>query len=272
MSALSLPWLYLVSAFGLGALHALEPGHGKALVASFLLQKNGRLSDAFLLGLVVAVCHTLSVVGIAIAGFWTAQAFTANTQQAAAVLHFISGLLVMMLGAMMLWRQFKPCPETQQGCAHAHHHHDLEGKLPESATEPALKPMSYWEVITLGVASGLSPCPVALTAALLALSYSDLTHWGRIFGFVAVFSIGLGAVICGIALMTMTSKSWLSHKIAHWQQKKPGATKALRRLKVGLGWLLGWVVLGVGLLMAFSPTPEHLPSAYEALMLNRFVN
>lgn len=61
-------WLFLPSAILLGALHGLEPGHSKTMMAAFIIAVRGTVAQAVLLGLAATVSHTAVVWAIALAG------------------------------------------------------------------------------------------------------------------------------------------------------------------------------------------------------------
>jgi nickel/cobalt exporter len=110
--------LYLPTALGLGALHALEPGHSKTLIAAYLIGTKGTKWDAFLLGISAATTHSLVVVALAVSALWLGK--EVFTDQVSHWLQIISGAVVILIGAWMLWRRW---PRRKQE-AHAHHHGD----------------------------------------------------------------------------------------------------------------------------------------------------
>ena len=81
--------LILLAAFGIGALHALEPGHGKSIMGAYLVASHGGIRHAFLLGLVVTVTHTLVVFLLAIAALVLADRFASS--QVTLWLEIVSG-------------------------------------------------------------------------------------------------------------------------------------------------------------------------------------
>src|SRR5262245_44051745 len=96
--------LYLPSAIGLGALHALEPGHAKTLTAAYLIGTKGTKRDAVLLGLSVAFTHSIVVVLLAVLGVWAGR--EAFTDDAMYWLQIVSGALVIVLGGYLLYRRW----------------------------------------------------------------------------------------------------------------------------------------------------------------------
>ncbi len=112
----TLSLLYLPTALGLGALHALEPGHSKTLIAAYLIGTKGTKWDAFLLGVSAATTHSLIVIAIAVSALWLGK--EVFTDQVGHWLQIGSGVLVILIGAWMLWRRW-PRPKR---AVHAHHH------------------------------------------------------------------------------------------------------------------------------------------------------
>ncbi len=112
------PWMLastLGIAFVLGALHALTPGHGKTMVAAYLVGSRGTIKQAFLLGLVVTVTHTASVFLLGLACMVAFQFVVPD--KIIPWLGFISGLLVTVVGAALLWSRW-----TGRELGHSHSH------------------------------------------------------------------------------------------------------------------------------------------------------
>ncbi|MDG0853032.1 nickel/cobalt efflux protein RcnA [Roseateles puraquae] len=114
-------WLFVPSAILLGALHGLEPGHSKTMMAAFIVAIRGTLTQAVLLGLSATLSHTAVVWLVALAGLyfgrnWNAEATEPYFQVASAV-------LIVGVAAWMLWRTWRD--QRSHGHSHDHdHHHD----------------------------------------------------------------------------------------------------------------------------------------------------
>ncbi len=112
----------LVVAFFAGAAHALTPGHGKALVAAYLVGSKGTVWDAVFLGSVVTVTHTAAVFVLGLLTLYASQYFL--MEQLYAWLSVISGVLIVAIGSWLLssrWRFFRH-PELAEAHAHSHSH------------------------------------------------------------------------------------------------------------------------------------------------------
>ena len=117
---LQLAIVALVVSFVLGGLHALTPGHGKAIVAAYLVGSKGRVIDAVFLGLVVTFTHTFSVIALGIV-MLVAQGFA--PEDIVPWLSLFSGVLIVGIGAWLLTRNMK---QYYSGRAQSHadgHHH-----------------------------------------------------------------------------------------------------------------------------------------------------
>ena len=102
-----LSWVYFPTALALGALHALEPGHAKTLTAAYLIGIKGTKRDALLLGLSVALTHSLVVIGISVAALWIGK--ETFTQDVTHWLQIGSGIIVIILGVWMLIKRIRTC-------------------------------------------------------------------------------------------------------------------------------------------------------------------
>ena len=113
---LQLAIIALVVSFVLGGLHALTPGHGKAIVAAYLVGSKGRVIDAVFLGLVVTFTHTFSVIALGIV-MLVAQGFAPD--DIVPWLSLFSGVLIVGIGAWLLTRNMK---QYYSGGAHSQAH------------------------------------------------------------------------------------------------------------------------------------------------------
>ncbi|WP_322048166.1 nickel/cobalt efflux protein RcnA [Paraburkholderia sp. J67] len=110
-------WLFIPSAILLGALHGLEPGHSKTMMAAFIVAIRGTVGQAILLGLSATLSHTAVVWAIALAGMYFGRNWNAATSEP--YFQVASAILIVGVAAWMIWRTWR-----EQHHAHAHHHHD----------------------------------------------------------------------------------------------------------------------------------------------------
>jgi nickel/cobalt exporter len=110
-------WLFIPSAILLGALHGLEPGHSKTMMAAFIIAVRGSVAQAVMLALAATLSHTAVVWAVALSGMYFGQRW----DMAASEPYFqvASGLLIISVAAWMIWRT----RQLQPGAAHGHDHH-----------------------------------------------------------------------------------------------------------------------------------------------------
>jgi len=177
----------LVAAFW-GAAHALTPGHGKAIVAGYLVGTRGRPLDAVLLGGIVTVTHTIGVFGLGLVTLLLSQFVVPETLYP--WLTLVSGVLVVLVGAGVLVARLRGGRHAKHHHEHGHdhhHHHDLERR----------------GILGVGVAAGLLPCPSALVVLLSAIA---LHRVGFGLALIVAFSLGLACTITGIGLVAVLAK------------------------------------------------------------------
>ena len=181
----------LIAAFW-GAAHALTPGHGKALVAAYLVGTKGTPTHAFMLGATVTVAHTAGVFAIGLVTLALSQFIL--PEQLYPWLTLASGLLVVVVGASVLRHRLRT-----RGHGHAHHHHD-HGHDPHHHHDDGLTSKG---ILGVGVAAGLLPCPSALVVLLSAIA---LHRVGLGLALIVAFSVGLAATITGIGLVAVYAR------------------------------------------------------------------
>jgi nickel/cobalt transporter (NicO) family protein len=195
--------LALATALGLGALHALEPGHGKTAAAAYLVGSRATPWHALALGVTVTVMHTSSVFLLGLITLFASQFIL--PERLLPWLGLASGLIVIVLGLQMVWARL-PRPGLQEatyGHAHDHHGphshtHDHHGHhhhhLPSALTGSRL---GWRSVLAVGVSGGLLPCPAALVVLLSAIGLGRL---GFGIALIVAFSAGLALVLTLIGL------------------------------------------------------------------------
>src|SRR5258708_7256289 len=110
-------WLFVPSAILLGALHGLEPGHSKTMMAAFVIAIRGTVLQAVLLGLSATISHTAIVWVIALAGLHFGREWSGERSEA--YLQLASAAIIIGIAAWMIWRTW-----CEQNSERDHHHHD----------------------------------------------------------------------------------------------------------------------------------------------------
>ena len=203
----------LLVAFGLGALHAMSPGHGKTVVGAYLVGSRGTIKHAMFLGATVTITHTLGVFALGLITLFASKYIL--PERLLPYLSFISGLLVLFIGLTLFkerlytflnWNkksgqdlleddparaleELEKHPPLQDGLTHTH------GGSTHSHLPP--KNVSWRNLLTLGVSGGLLPCPSALVLMLAAIS-KERIGYGLIL--TLVFSFGLAATLIGFGM------------------------------------------------------------------------
>ena len=187
--------LLLAAAFGWGALHALSPGHGKAMVAGYLVGSRGTPRHAAILGVTVTATHTVSVFALGLVTLAASQYVL--PEQLYPWLGAVSGLLVAAIGVAVMrsrfrrWRAIRALEARDRSTApdhdhdHGHRHRHPHGQI------------TMRGLIGLGVSGGIVPCPSALVVLIAAISQHRLG-----FGMVLIvaFSLGLAATLTAVGL------------------------------------------------------------------------
>jgi nickel/cobalt exporter len=113
-------WLFVPSAILLGALHGLEPGHSKTMMAAFIIAIQGTVSQAVLLGLSATLSHTAVVWVVALAGQYAGQEWGGEATEP--YFQLASAVIIVAVAVWMLWRTWREQRAEQSGHHHHHHH------------------------------------------------------------------------------------------------------------------------------------------------------
>lgn len=230
----------LLAALAFGAVHALSPGHGKTMVAAYLVGSRGTPRHAVLLGLVVTITHTFGVFALGL-GLLFASRYILPEKLFPALSAF-SGMLIFGVG---LWLFMSRWQGLSQGHSHSHdghshshdghshdghehgdhshshedeeHTHDHEGHSHAVHTHshggrahshdvPA-GPITMRTLVALGISGGIVPCPEALVVLLAAIKLHRIGY-GMVL--ITAFSVGLAAALIAIGLLVVSARQRLS--------------------------------------------------------------
>jgi nickel/cobalt exporter len=181
--------LFLLAAFGWGALHALSPGHGKSMVAAYLVGTRGRPRDAVTLGATVTVTHTIGVFALGLVALSLSDFIL--PEDLYPWLNLVSGCLVLAVGLGVLRSRVRKQHEH-------HHHHDHDHGHDH--------PHDRRSIIALGASAGLIPCPSALVVLLGAIAQAQIAL-GLLL--IVAFSAGLATTLTtlGLAVVWTTRRA-----------------------------------------------------------------
>jgi nickel/cobalt exporter len=235
-------------AAGLGALHALEPGHGKTIVAAYLVGSRGTPRHAVLLGLIVTAAHT---AGVYLLGFITLYVSRwIVPEQLYPWLGIISGLTIAGLASYLFlraWTSEAADHSHEPGQSHTHWFASLvRPRVAEAvntaasvndseAHDASVAGVPLRQLLTLGITGGMVPCPAALVVLLSALS---LHRVGLGLFLIVAFSLGLAAVLIVIGLSMVYARQFM----ARWKGDGPFAKRWLPVFSSGTMLVLGLAI------------------------------
>ncbi len=298
-------WFLLTAAFlaaGLGAAHALEPGHGKTIVAAYLVGSRGRARHAIGLGLLVTAAHTAGVYALGAVVLYASKYIV--PEQIYPWLSIFSGMIIAVLAGYLLLRAWTGVeePEHAEGAPHSHWYSaersrtelDADAIVATGVLAAQDKSVSLKQLLVLGVTGGIIPCPAALVVLLSAVS---LHRIGLGLFLIVSFSAGLAAVLISIGIAMVKARSLLSR----WRTDSPlmkkwlpmssatamliagvaiaatalpatGLSVHITRITGGhLTWFLGIVGLGLFLGMRHSTDPDHVVAVSTIVSRERSV-
>ena len=215
--------LSLSLAFLFGALHALSPGHGKAMVAAYLVGSRGTIRHAAFLGAVITLAHTVSVYVLGLVTLVAAQYVV--PERLYPVLSILSGCAIVAVGIAMLWMRIRDYLETRREAGAELWDDEAPPPLPTGAV------VSWKSLIVLGITGGALPCPSALVVMLGAIALHRIAFGLALIG---AFSLGLAAVLTGIGLLVVRLRHVLDRLPLHSR-----ATASLPILSAALVTVVG---------------------------------
>ncbi len=222
--------LLLLTAFAWGAIHALSPGHGKAMVAAYLVGTRGTARHAVALGATVTATHTIGVFALGAVALLLSQYVL--PEDLYPWLNLASGALVVVVGAAVLRSRFRAAKAHHH---HHHHHHDHDHHHGPPET------LSWRGLVAMGAAAGLIPCPSALVVLLGAIAQGQIAL-GMLL--IVAFSAGLAATLTVLGLAVVHAGRVLG------RLPVPG------RLTAALPTLSALLIVGVGLVLTVQAVPQ----------------
>ncbi len=226
--------LLLLLAAGFGAAHALTPGHGKTLVAAYLIGEHGTIWHALVLGSVVTLTHTGAVIVLAAILYWFTPKGALDGIETG--LEFVGGLLVPGVGFWLLLRRFAGRADHihRGGSPHHHHHdrghhhhndhshadhyHDEHGHAHPLST--GQERVGWWGLVLLGMSGGIVPC----WDAILMLGFAVAAHrlWLAL-PLLLAFSAGLASVLIVIGILVVYAKGFAASRwgASRWFEALP---------------------------------------------------
>jgi nickel/cobalt transporter (NicO) family protein len=234
----------LLAAFAWGAIHALSPGHGKTMVAAYLVGTRGTVRHAVGLGATVTITHTIGVFALGVVTLALSQYIL--PEQLYPWLNLASGLLVLVIGASVLRARVRAARRKRHEHHHAHHHdhhhahhhdhthgHDHSDESPDQIT---------WKgIIAMGASAGLLPCPSALVVLLGAIAQHQIAL-GLLM--IVVFSLGLACTLTALGIAVVSAG------------KLTARLNISSRLTMALPALSALVILIAGVVLTVKAVPQ----------------
>jgi len=233
-----------------GSAHALTPGHGKSIVAAYLVGTRGRARDALALGGIVTVTHTIGVFTLGLVTLALSELIV--PEDLYPWMNLVSALLVVGVGLVVLRGRVRAARRAPASAHHHSHDHDHghhhgdhrhhEGMTDEEHARAHLPEQGtgFRGLLAVGVSGGIIPCPTALVVLLAAISLHRVA-----FGLVLIvaFSIGLATVISGIGLVAVGARQ--TFKRVNFEGRIVRTLPAVSAL----------LVLGIGVVMTARALP-----------------
>ena len=212
----------VLGAFVWGAAHALSPGHGKTIVAAYVVGQRATIKHAIFLGATTTITHTAGVFALGLITLFASQFILPETLYP--WLEVISGVLVVVLGATLLRGRvmgllarptgFLKPDRSDEGHANLdpsqlHDHGDgfaHKHVMPGMGTQG--QKVSWRSLLALGVSGGLLPCPSALVVMLSAIALNRV-GFGMLL--IVVFSLGLASVLIAIGMLLVRAGTLMSN-------------------------------------------------------------
>ncbi len=215
--------LSLLIAFGLGAFHALSPGHGKTIVAAYLVGSRGTAGHALLLGIIVTLTHTIGVFALGFVTLFASKYIV--PEKLYPWLGFASGVVIVVIGMVLFFKRYRAFHGDGHNHGHSHshphahpHNHSHDHEHGHSHHHEIPEKVTFGSLFALGVTGGIIPCPEALIVLLSAISLHRIGY-GLVL--ILAFSIGLALVLMGIGMIMVYARSFIDifsgeGKITRW--------------------------------------------------------
>ncbi len=247
-------WFLLSAAFlaaGLGALHALEPGHGKTIVAAYLVGSRGRTRHAVGLGLLVTASHTAGVYLLGAVVLYASKYIV--PERIYPWLSIFSGLVIAVLAGYLLLRAWaggdkasalEAAAEGEEGVLHTHWYSPRRTPTDEMTTATRslnqTRTVPLQQLLLLGITGGIIPCPAALVVLLSAVALHRIA-----FGLFLIvsFSLGLAAVLITIGILMVRARGLL----ARWRSDSPLVQRWLPIASASAMLVAGLAIAGAAL-------------------------
>jgi ABC-type nickel/cobalt efflux system permease component RcnA len=208
-----LMFVALLTALAFGAVHALGPGHGKTIMAAYLVGTEGRVRQALGVGVAVSLMHTLSVVALGAVTLWASNLFP--PERVYPYLSLVSALVVVGLGTWLVITRYRRRGEHGHSHDHTHphphehgsqeHDHDHGTHSHSHEVPPSDRVLSWKGLGAIALSGGLLPSPSALIVLLGAVALHRVAFGIALVG---AFSVGLAAALSVVGVLVLRARSF----------------------------------------------------------------
>lgn len=246
-------WLFVPSAILLGALHGLEPGHSKTMMASFIMAVRGTVGQAVMLGLAATLSHTAVVWLVALTGLHLGRELAG--EQVEGWFQLLSAAIMLGMAAWLFapaWRRHAQAHHHHHVHGHGHGghphhgHHDHEHDHDDGHARYHAEQISRrfgdgqattGQIILFGLTGGLIPCPAAITVLLICLQLREFTLGVAL---VLCFSIGLAVTLTASGVVAALGARHLSKRGIGFEKLMARAPYLSALLILVIAAYMGW--------------------------------
>lgn len=198
-------WFMMLLAAAFGAAHALTPGHGKTLVAAYLVGQRGTIWHAIALGIISTLTHTWSVLALAGVVHWFGLSPSARAWIQTS-LPLILGLMIVCFGFLLLLQRLAGrADHIHIGGGHHHHHDHHHGHDHHHHDSEAKTEVTWGGLVLLGVTGSIIPCWDAIAMLIWSVG-ADRLSWAV--PLLLAFSAGLAAVLVSIGILVVKARGF----------------------------------------------------------------
>lgn len=256
------PVILVLLALAIGALHGLEPGHSKTMMAAFIIAVKGTVTQAIQLGLAATVSHSLIVWVLGLLALYYGNEMIGEELEPWFIM--ISGGIIMIVALWVFVRTWQAQPKSSHhhhdhdhphgdghSHDHSHHHGHHHGHGHSSGDAHALAHAreidqrfgntaraTTGQTIAFGLTGGLIPCPAAITVLILCLHTNQF--WLGV-GLVSAFSVGLALTLVAAGVLAAVGLRYAMAK-----------TDRLDKILARAPFLSAGLIGLIGLYMAYS--------------------
>lgn len=243
-------WLFVPSAILLGALHGLEPGHSKTMMASFIVAVRGTVGQAVMLGLAATLSHTAIVWLVALLGLHLGRELAG--EQVEGWFQLLSALIMLGMAVWLfspVWRRHHHHDHDHDHGLGGHHHHGHHDHTPMAEDAHARHhareierrfgggQATNGQIILFGLTGGLIPCPAAITVLLICLQLREFTLGVAL---VLCFSIGLAVTLTASGVVAALGVRHLSARGVGFERLMARAPYLSAVLILLIAAYMGW--------------------------------